>query len=91
MSESGWARLCERKGWIVNPNGVTLTLDGQTIDSDDVNRTDPDLVAVVEEMGEDAGVFGSKLKVVDVPDDVRWYIHDNDGLESVHEEHRVWR
>jgi len=31
-----------------------------------------------------------KLKVVEVPDDIKWYIHDYDGLESVHECHRSW-
>lgn len=32
------------------------------------------------------------LRVVDVPDDVEWYLHTaDDGSESVHEKHRVWR
>lgn len=54
------------------------------------NRADPDLVAVVEEMSSNADGNYASLKVVDVPDDVKWYIDEHDGRESVHEEHRVW-
>jgi hypothetical protein len=53
-------------------------------------RDDPDLVAVVENLGEKANGRHASLKVVDVPDDVDWYIHDYDGMESVHENHRSW-
>ena len=28
--------------------------------------------------------------LVEVPDDVKWYIHDYDGIESVYEKHRIW-
>jgi len=51
------------------------------------DRTDPDLIAAVCELGEAAG---RNLKVVDVPDGVEWYIHEYDGCESIHERHRVW-
>lgn len=51
------------------------------------DRTDPHLVQAVEELGEKAG---KNLKVVTIPDDVEWYIHEYDGLESIHEEHRFW-
>ena len=54
------------------------------------SRNDPDLVAVVEEMGQAANGGNSKLNVVEVPDDVKWYIHDYDGMEDVQEEHRSW-
>jgi len=58
--------------------------------SDHERRTDPDLVAVIEEIGNIAG-NGTSLKVIDIPDDVKWYIDEYDGAESIHEEHRVWR
>lgn len=55
-----------------------------------IQRNDPFLVQVVEELGEDADDFAAELKIVDIPDDVEWYIHDYDGLESVYEQHRIW-
>jgi hypothetical protein len=54
------------------------------------NRADPDLVAVVEQFGNDVNTSYSELKIVDVPDDVEWFIVEYDGLEHVAEEHRTW-
>lgn len=35
---------------------------------------------------------GSNLKIVEVPSGVSWYLRvEDDGSESVHEEHRIWR
>lgn len=56
----------------------------------DVDRDDPDLVAVVEELGAKADGAHAKLKVVDVPDDVEWEIDEYDGIEWVSEKHRRW-
>lgn len=59
--------------------------------ADDIDRTDPDLVAVVEELGDKADGTYAKLKVVEVPDDVSWSITEYDGSESVEETRRTWR
>ena len=54
------------------------------------NRTSPSLIAVVEKLGDEANASFSKLKVVEIPDDVDWYIDDYDGVETIHEKHRIW-
>lgn len=74
-------------------NFYTYTiLDGNMeIDDSDIDREDVNLVAVVEEMGEDAWGDYAELKVVEIPADVDYDIHDYDGIESIHEKHRVWR
>lgn len=58
----------------------------------DIERTDPDLVALIEEKGSDF-MSGrcAQLKVVEIPDGVAWRIEEYDGLEWVAEEHRTWR
>jgi hypothetical protein len=56
----------------------------------DLARDDPDLVAVVEELGNRADGRHAELKVVDIPDDVNWYVEEYDGLEWVAERHRTW-
>jgi hypothetical protein len=56
----------------------------------EIERTDPVLVEVVEQLGNLADTRHTRLKVVEVPDDVKWYIHDYDGIESVYEKHRIW-
>jgi hypothetical protein len=54
------------------------------------NRSDPDLIAVVEEMGAAADGWAAELAVVEIPDDVKWHIHEYDGMEHVAEDHRTW-
>ena len=56
----------------------------------DLARDDPDLVAVVEELGNRANGFHAELKVVDIPDNVNWYIEEYDGREWVAERHQTW-
>ena len=56
----------------------------------EIERNDPVLVEVVEQLGDLANGHYSKLKVVEVPDDIKWYISDYDGIEEVHEQHRKW-
>jgi hypothetical protein len=54
------------------------------------DRADPDLVAVVEELGEEANGKFAELKVVKIPSDVKWHIQEYDGAEWVAEDHRTW-
>ena len=57
----------------------------------DVERHDPDLVAVVEELGpEKASGRFAQLKVVDVPDGIEYVIEEYDGREHIAERHRTW-
>ena len=55
-----------------------------------VARDDPNLVAVVEQLGQAADGDCAQLKIVEVPDDVEWSIQEYDGLEWVAEQHRTW-
>ena len=54
------------------------------------DRTDVDLIAVIEEMGEASFGWAADLKIVEVPDDVKWHIDEYDGREYVAEDHRTW-
>ena len=56
----------------------------------DLERDDPYLVQVVEELGELADGEFAKLRIADVPDGVEWYIDDYDGIETVRETHSTW-
>jgi hypothetical protein len=53
-------------------------------------RDDPDLVAVVEELGNRADGRHAELKIVDIPNNVNWYIEEYDGREWVAERHQTW-
>ena len=54
------------------------------------DRSDPDLIAVIEELGKDSWGWASDLAIIDIPDDVKWHICEYDGLEHIAEDHRTW-
>lgn len=56
----------------------------------DIERNDPALIQVVEELGEEANGTYSSLKVIEIPDDIKWHIAEYDGREHVAENHRTW-
>lgn len=58
--------------------------------STNLDRDDEKLVQVVEELGETANCEFSQLKIVEIPEDVEWYIQDYDGVEWIAEKHRTW-
>lgn len=58
--------------------------------ADGVDRDNPALVSAVAELGRDAAGGYASLVVVEIPDGVKWHIHEYDGYETIHEEHRSW-
>lgn len=81
LSENAFAEYCKRKNLDPNETGEW-----------DIPRDDSDLIDIVETMGleESSGDFAS-LKIVEIPDDVDWYIEEYDGIEWVAERHMTWR
>jgi len=55
-----------------------------------IPRDDEKLVRVVEELGGEANGHCAELKVVSIPDEVKWEIAKVDGVEYVCEIHRKW-
>lgn len=55
-----------------------------------LNRSDDDLVWIVENLGEEANGQCANLKVVEIPDGIKYEISEYDGLEEVQERHRSW-
>ena len=64
--------------------------DLKTLHIYDLCRDDPVLIQVVEELGEEAEDRYADLKIVEIPEDVDWYIEEYDGMEHVAERHRTW-
>jgi hypothetical protein len=58
--------------------------DGKYFHEADIQRNDPVLVQIVEEMGDDANDHFSKLAIRELPDGTEYRIEDYDGYESVH-------
>lgn len=74
---------------VPNPNDVGNDIgeaelwDKHFLDSRPKDRSDRDLVAVVEALGEKSWGACAKLEVVEVPDGVDWEIEEYDGHEWV--------
>lgn len=64
--------------------------DNQSIDYYEIERNDPALVQVVEELGKSADGEFARLLIVEIPDDVKWTIEEYNGREWVAEVHRTW-
>lgn len=69
--------------------------DGKIIDdtyfsSRDIKRNDIFLIRVIEKLKEKANGRYATLKIVEIPDGVKWCIEEYDGLETIEEEHRSW-
>ena len=56
----------------------------------DIKRNDPALIEVVEELGKKADGYFSELKIVEIPDDIKWTIEEYDGKEWIAEDHHTW-
>jgi len=63
------------------------------IESDNYHkyRSSQRLIDAVEKVGlqKSSGSY-SELHIVDIPDDIKWYIDDYDGMETLHKEHQRW-
>ena len=55
------------------------------------DRENPHLIQVIEELGVEAHTRHSKLKIIEIPDDVDYTIEEYEGKEHVAEVHRKWR
>ncbi len=67
-----------------------LDLDPKQVGSWDIARDSPTLIQIIEQLGQAANGNFAELKIVEVPDDVDWYIEEYDGREWVAERHRTW-
>jgi len=54
------------------------------------SRTDPDLIEAVESLGKDADGHHAELKIVEIPDGIKWEIDEYDGIEHIAETHQTW-
>ena len=63
--------------------------DAKDVWDHDIERNDPTLIEVVEELENSSGSLAS-LSIVEIPDGIEWYIYDYDGMETIHENHRSW-
>src|ERR1700690_1726237 len=77
---SNWHDLSIEQRGIENEKYSQHSLYGR-----DIERTDLDLIRVVEELGDKANGKFANLSVVEIPDGIEWEIDEYDGNETVEE------
>lgn len=75
---------------VPNPSDFNDSYKYRFDDSFKNDRFNKHLIETIEELGEKANGRFAKLKIVEVPDDVKWHISEYDGWEWVAENHRKW-
>ena len=55
------------------------------------DRNNIKLIEVIEKLGKLASGKDADIKIIEIPDNIEYYIDDCDGIESIHEKHRIWR
>jgi hypothetical protein len=53
-------------------------------------RSHPEMIRVVEEMGDAVNGSCAKLEIIEIPDGVDYDIQEYDGIEHIAEKHRTW-
>lgn len=79
-----------RRGWIKRESRSFAYKTWSEV-SEGYSRDNPILVRVVEELKEEANGPCANLKIVGIPNNVKWQIEEYDGNECVAELHRTWR
>ena len=76
------------KGLKINHYYLNEKKDGNYFSEGKIERNDPILIEVLNELGVKANGTYSELKIVEIPDDMKWEIEEYDGKEWVSEAHR---
>lgn len=101
MDHSGFALSHEALLWLrEHGDAEALAEPFQPMDKDGVDRRrywifDDRrdhllLIQCLEELGDKAAAGLVTLQIVDIPDDIQWFVTDDEGCEYIEEEHRRW-
>jgi hypothetical protein len=60
-------------------------------DNKDAYRANLYLIRAIEKIGEkEASGRCACLKIIEIPDNIDWFISSYNGMETIHEQHRSW-
>ena len=79
----------QRDAWFI----TTFTPDEKSVlhlMRDEEARTHPLVIECVETLGKASWGAAAELKIIEIPENIKYEIHEYDGFESVHETHRSW-
>jgi len=83
-------------GFSLSDAAITMYCEAKNLNTKEfceweVPRNDATLISIVEKLGDSVNTGYSKLRIVEIPEDVNWTVEQYDGNEWVAEVHRTWR
>ncbi len=98
VSNAAMKRYAELMGWTFKApvkeyyTSYVINATGDEISDYEISRTDPILVQVVEELGDEANGMCSKLKIVELEKGTLYRIEEYDGFEHIETEYDMrWK
>ena len=85
ISWKNWNSMSSDERTAINKKYESIYLTSRPED-----RTDPLLIKVIEELGDEASGSCAELRIVEIPDGIDYEIDEYDGLEHIAEVHRTW-
>ena len=70
---------------MLKKDGIIYDFPGRSAD-----RGHPDLIQVIEDLGDGANGACAQIKIVEIPDGVDYSIEEYDGIEWIAEKHETW-
>ena len=68
-----------------------LPRNDSRLDFNGLDRADPIIIEIIEELGKAANGIRADLRILEIPDDVDWVVEEeHDGREHIAEKHRTW-
>ena len=81
-----WEQMSEKERKKSYKRYSLILLDAGLID-----RDDPDLIKAINETKDEFKKLNYKIKIINIPNKTKFYIDKSEGgLESIHEEHKIW-
>ena len=84
-SQKNWHDKTDKERQESNKRWEEISLTNRYVD-----RSDPQLIQVIEQLGKEANGGCADLKIIDIPDGIEYEIEEYDGTEWVAEKHRTW-
>jgi len=86
VNDKWWFGLSEKRR-----ASLEKQYEAQTVNSHNIPRDDPALIQAIKQIGlKESADRCCKLKIIKIPQNIKWKIENDSGREWIAEQHRTW-